>query len=260
MKKNFKYLFVISFFVLLAVVFGAYGSDAETKSDNQDVVMTDVDGSKLPRGVKYKAFVHYPAKGKPPIIRPSCTETNTSSSHFEPVGWALKGSKFYNINRATVPTHLLSYIDEVMENSWQAWRKADSMAYVAKGDDTSVSRANYDGTNLVAWGRVPNGAIAVTYTWYYSGTGEQLESDLIFSNKLKWSYTPYTGDNDCAGISGTYDVQDIATHELGHWVGLDDLYGDADKDLTMYGYGFTAELKKATLGDGDVLGAAAIIP
>jgi len=55
-------------------------------------------------------------------------------------------------------------------------------------------------------------------------------------------------------------VQDIATHEFGHWVGLDDLYSDADKDLTMYGFGAGGELKKRTLGTGDADGANAVAP
>jgi len=41
-------------------------------------------------------------------------------------------------------------------------------------------------------------------------------------------------------------------------VGLDDLYGSVDRDLTMYGYGDKDELKKDTLSNGDKLGMAAI--
>jgi len=55
-------------------------------------------------------------------------------------------------------------------------------------------------------------------------------------------------------------VQDIATHEFGHWVGLDDLYLSLDRDLTMYGYGAGGELKKRTLGTGDITGVRAVAP
>jgi hypothetical protein len=55
-------------------------------------------------------------------------------------------------------------------------------------------------------------------------------------------------------------VQNIATHEFGHWVGLDDLYATTDKDLTMYGYGETKELKKDSLGLGDITGATTVNP
>jgi hypothetical protein len=41
---------------------------------------------------------------------------------------------------------------------------------------------------------------------------------------------------------------------------LDDLYNIADKDLTMYGYGAGGELKKSTLGKGDLSGAVAVAP
>lgn len=57
------------------------------------------------------------------------------------------------------------------------------------------------------------------------------------------------------GPSGTYDVRDIGTHEFGHFLALfGDLYGRRDAELTMYGYGATAELKKDSLGKGDCLG------
>jgi len=69
---------------------------------------------------------------------------------------------------------------------------------------------------------------------------------------LKWAWAPYIGD--CSGTAGAYDIQNIMTHENGHWLGLNDLYSATDKDLTMYGYGMTGELKKDTLGLGDILG------
>jgi hypothetical protein len=50
------------------------------------------------------------------------------------------------------------------------------------------------------------------------------------------------------------DVQNIMTHEFGHWCGLDDLYDSSDYWLTMYGYSGYGETYKQTLGWGDILG------
>jgi hypothetical protein len=49
-------------------------------------------------------------------------------------------------------------------------------------------------------------------------------------------------------------VQNVATHEAGHALFLDDLYLWKTAELTMYGYVGYAEIKKRTLGVGDVLG------
>jgi hypothetical protein len=61
------------------------------------------------------------------------------------------------------------------------------------------------------------------------------------------------------------DIQNLMTHEVGHWLGLGDL-GDEDRhaQLTMFngledGAG-RVELRKNTLGYGDILGARSIYP
>jgi len=50
------------------------------------------------------------------------------------------------------------------------------------------------------------------------------------------------------------DFENIATHELGHSVGLDDLYDERSSEQTMYGYASYGETKKRTLEDGDING------
>jgi hypothetical protein len=64
----------------------------------------------------------------------------------------------------------------------------------------------------------------------------------------------------CSGDPESYDIQNVATHEFGHWIGLGDLYTSVNSELTMYGYGALGELKKSTLGNGDTLGANALAP
>ncbi len=50
------------------------------------------------------------------------------------------------------------------------------------------------------------------------------------------------------------DFDNIATHELGHSFGLDDLYEDTCFEETMYGYASTGETNKRTLENGDITG------
>lgn len=50
------------------------------------------------------------------------------------------------------------------------------------------------------------------------------------------------------------DFENIATHELGHSVGLDDLYEDKCSEQTMYGYADDGETKKRNLEAGDITG------
>ena len=56
------------------------------------------------------------------------------------------------------------------------------------------------------------------------------------------------------------DVQNIATHELGHSLNLSDVYGTADQEKTMYGFGTTEETKKCTLEAEDMAGIRWIYP
>jgi hypothetical protein len=76
---------------------------------------------------------------------------------------------------------------------------------------------------------------------------------------LPWSINdPTLGD--CGGDPASYDVQNVATHEFGHWVGLGDIYDPNDSELTMYGYGALGELKKDTLATGDTIGINTVAP
>ncbi|MBA7689098.1 hypothetical protein ES703_97593 [subsurface metagenome] len=60
---------------------------------------------------------------------------------------------------------------------------------------------------------------------------------------------------DCISIGNEkMDFGNIATHELGHAVGLDDLYTSKCSEMTMYGYASYGETKKRTLEAGDITG------
>ena len=134
-------------------------------------------------------------------------------------------------------------------NSFNTWSTPDVSSKVnfVKGANTSTSRARYDAQNIISWGRTSGSALAVTYTWYYTASGQVAETDTIFNNKFAWQWSSQT---NCA-YQGYYDAQNILTHELGHWVGLNDNYATSYANNTMFGYGSPTEVKKNSLATGD---------
>jgi len=56
------------------------------------------------------------------------------------------------------------------------------------------------------------------------------------------------------------DVQNIGTHEVGHGLGLADLYDSEDSEMTMYGSAGLGETKKRILEGGDIAGVRALYP
>lgn len=67
------------------------------------------------------------------------------------------------------------------------------------------------------------------------------------------------------GVSYTEDLQDLITHEVGHWLWLEDLTSKDGYNLTMNSgldqpdRGFT-DRRRVTLGLGDILGARSAYP
>jgi hypothetical protein len=107
-----------------------------------------------------------------------------------------------------------------------------------------------DGYNSVGFGRLGGEAIAMNYLWYV-GT-EAVETDLrLRKQDWMWANRPE--------VNQRYQTINVATHEIGHQIGLDDLGGTHSK-LTMYGVVSRGELGKTTLGRGDLRGAALLSP
>ena len=77
------------------------------------------------------------------------------------------------------------------------------------GGSTSATSQGYNGINSVCWeDRGDSGALATAYWWYVGST--TVEADIVFNDYYNWSTS---GDH--------YDVETVALHEIGHWVGLD---------------------------------------
>ncbi|UCH78079.1 MAG: T9SS type A sorting domain-containing protein [Candidatus Coatesbacteria bacterium] len=131
-----------------------------------------------------------------------------------------------------------------------------------RGANTSQLNYGYDSSVLAVWyhssyrsyGQNPwrwgSGAIAVNVYWYSGSL--IVHNDVCFNNyNFSWSDS---------GASGRMDVQNIAAHEFGHNLCLNDLYNSGARDYTMYGYCSYGETKKRTLHADDIAGIRYIYP
>ncbi|TET76932.1 MAG: matrixin family metalloprotease, partial [Dehalococcoidia bacterium] len=104
---------------------------------------------------------------------------------------------------------------------------------------------NYE--NAISFGDYPTaGVIAVASVWYNPATKTIVEFDIMFDTDWTW------GDAD--GNPDVMDLQNIAVHELGHGVGLADVYDTECSAVTMYGYSADGETQKRDLADPDITG------
>jgi len=150
------------------------------------------------------------------------------------------------------------YINSVLPSDWSTAIQAGDAAWDAAGSRfrfnclgaTTRTGPTYDGYNIVWRNNLGSGGILAQNTyWYNRKTKIVSENDIVFN-----TYYPWATD----GRTGYYDVQNIATHELGHCLVLNDLYRSAQSAQTMYGYAGAGETYKRTLESGDIAGIKVI--
>ena len=212
-------------------------------------------------------FIHYeqPAKGGPPApAEPKVYD------YYLALGPKWDLSKYstgvpYVINPKGAPAGAAAEV----KAGFEAWDAASS-AELFKDNPTTDTNSwwgKLDGKNNVSWQIIagyPN-AIAATWIWIedkdnngiFSAGDEVLETDIVFNQgNIKWSID-LDGEGTAYKIK-TYDVRNIATHEVGHVVGLDDFYETKYSEITMYGYSSKGETKKISLEIGDKNGTIAL--
>jgi hypothetical protein len=101
--------------------------------------------------------------------------------------------------------------------------------------------------------------LAVTISYADASNGTILEADTIFNSAYTWAAMgPPAGpagptgkeDDDAAGCQGRYDLQNVATHEAGHFFGLGEDYEDTS--TTMYVSSRPCQTSKRALSPPDV--------
>jgi hypothetical protein len=196
-----------------------------------------------------------PARVRDPQL--SCGLADPDSSSVVPAGgWKLPANLTYRLNVNSVPRTVGSQnLVTMAANAFADWQAASGHKVTfTRGADTSRSSSRYDGQNLITWAYTSPYALGITYIRYIPDTGEVVDVDTIINKRFTWYWS---NQANCA-YNGVYDAEDILTHELGHWMGLDDTYDASFQDNTMFGYGATQEVKKDTLTTGDAAGVFAI--
>lgn len=142
---------------------------------------------------------------------------------------------------------------------WNAYTSSTPFGAYSTGDGLSWDGDpgdQPDGRNELLFDDYPqDGVIAVTVVWgIFSGPPdlrEISEFDILFDTDYTWGYAGPTSETEL-GNTDVMDLQNIATHELGHGLGLADVYNCPE--VTMHGYSEQGETKKRTLADPDVTG------
>lgn len=214
-------------------------------------------------GMRVRVFVHNPKSHRLPSPSLVCSDPE-SEALVGRTGWKIPSGEWkYNLNLFNVPSSVgTSNFPAIATNGFNTWTSAlatsSSKPILVRGSDTTISRTRYDKLNVIAFGRISGSALGVTYIRYYVSSGLVTDVDTIINRKYLWGWNG--GNSTSCPSANSYDVQDILTHEQGHWYGLDDEYETAYVDNTMYGYGAINEVKKNTLTTGDSNGIKLIYP
>lgn len=143
-------------------------------------------------------------------------------------------------------------IGSTIPDGWAASINASTATWNAAGapfqlvnDPNSTNELSF--ADLVnKYGSSYNNTYAVTTTWSSNSTRRISRATIEINSKWQWS---------TSGEAGKADVQNILTHEFGHWMRLLDIYSPSTcGEVTMWGSATSGETKKRTLDQADIDG------
>jgi len=207
-----------------------------------------------PKDIEKAVFIHYKAPGKPWWAGPKEPKEPKEDEGYKlfrgGVKWAEEDLPVsYAINE-NVDKRARREIIAAFEE-WDA--NTGKELYDGEVGTNGIAGAIRDDTNTIAWVNTITNSniIAITTFWYYVNTKELIEFDIEFNSNLPWGIDPNPEDQV---FIEAYDIRNIATHEAGHTLVLDDLYQNQYAQMTMYGYSALGEVKKISLELGDIAG------
>ena len=187
-------------------------------------------------------FIHY--------AKPYAAGAPKTTSCYKLMGvkWGTLPVSYY-INPANPSGLSEDFVATTFKASAETWDSSTSAELFndAYAIDYSALYGVQDYRNSIQFGSYPDaGVIAVTSVWYTRVGKRIVEFDMLFNTQYVWG--------DSSVDSQAMDFQNIATHELGHAVGLADIYSLSCGSVTMYGYSDYGETSKRSLESADVTG------
>lgn len=174
-------------------------------------------------------------------------------------GFVFMGNRHWDTDAFPIPYEINCYGTSdctgeytAVQDAFDNWEDVSSCEMAFDYDGTTLDEESYDGTNVVDW-ETDEGSNDVGYNhyWYYQGTGEVIESDIVANDKYEF----------CIGlVSGEYDVENLMTHEVGHYFVLWDLWDPDNSAKTMYHEVDDCQISRRSLHSGDIAGARYVYP
>jgi hypothetical protein len=193
-------------------------------------------------------FIHYakpPGTNKPPKGSGSCYALTGYSWKTLPVSYVINPNNPQGLSG--------SFVTSTIGTAAETWDAATS-SELFNNTYTIDGTAQYgvqDYQNSIVFGDYPdNNVIAVTSMWFIPRGHRMVEFDMEFNTRYTWG--------DASIDASVMDLQNIATHELGHSAGLNDIYSTSCSAVTMYGYSSNGEMSKRTLEQADIGGLRAM--
>lgn len=223
--------------------------DKAVAPDNSPVIeKIDAHWILLPSGLERIVYVHY--------ARPPWAGADKGKKEVECYDFLGKGVKWKVLPTSYVVHPLVEEnVPGAIFNSAETWDEATTQELFNDAftlDDTAnFDTTAPDGGNEFSFGDYEEpSVIAVAVVWGYftgpPGRREIIEFDVLFDTDYTWG--------DATVDTTVMDLQNIATHEIGHGLGLADIYDTACSEVTMYGYSDYEETKKRTLEQPDITG------
>lgn len=279
MKSKISYL-IISV-LLIIIIFSATAlaqmmipaskrAEESAKSPEKSPVIKRAENNLvlIPPGLEKRTFIHYAKPtpgcgngicetGEKKDCPADCELNETDGTCYEVLGRSVKWENLpikYIINPLNLDGLSVDFIIDAISSATGEWNlHAKDRIF---GDYSIESSATWDfdipdGRNEIVFGYYPmKDTISITLVWgCFSGPPSSrkiIEFDILFNITYVWG--------DATKDSSRMDLQNIAVHELGHAVGLADLYEPACSEETMYGYSSKGKTIKRDLNDSDING------